>query len=210
MIYWRLLEMSPATGLTILINLTRQFVRKEGNSHLIYSLNLFNWIIYLDAFIYLFNWYCDWDDLLFWLNWTVKMIRLVVHWDSGWMQLLFQCKWFHILYSPENVAQLINNHNFYLEVVSNYSFFFLLQRIYDFFPYISKTIVKIMFGDPCADMTDCIFQARESVVYCHIQRTQYNKCVSLYIHGGFPVWWRGEKEKTEQRVLFTLDFLGSS
>lgn len=32
----RLLEMSPTTGLTILINLTHQLVGKEGNSHLIY------------------------------------------------------------------------------------------------------------------------------------------------------------------------------
>ena len=31
MIYWRLLEMSPTTGLTILINLACQFVGKEGD-----------------------------------------------------------------------------------------------------------------------------------------------------------------------------------
>jgi hypothetical protein len=36
MIYWRLLATSPMTGLTILINLTCQFVGKKGNSHLIY------------------------------------------------------------------------------------------------------------------------------------------------------------------------------
>jgi hypothetical protein len=36
MIYWRLLELSPTTGLTILINLTCQFVGGGWNSHLIY------------------------------------------------------------------------------------------------------------------------------------------------------------------------------
>lgn len=31
------------------------------------------------------------------------------------------------------------------------------------------------------------FQAREGIIPGYVHRTQFSKCVSLYVHSGFPV-----------------------